>query len=203
MIGRLFILSAPSGAGKSSLTEAIIKRIQLYHPNYPIERVITYTTKAPRINERNGYEYHFIEKHDFEYRLEQGFFIEYSHAYGTYYGSPVSIATDLKKGKSFILILDRVGAQKIIGVIKEAILVWIMPPSLDQLKKRLIGRGTEAEEQIERRMARGLIEIELEKNEPLYHHYIVNDSFNDAVEQLISIFLWHMQKNEQSGQKEL
>ncbi len=193
MRGKLFILSAPSGAGKSSLTEALIKKIS---PHCPIERVITYTTKAPRINERNGHEYHFIEKHDFEHRLAQGFFIEYSLAYGTYYGSPSSIVTDIEKGKSFILILDRVGAEKIIKVIPDVVLVWIMPPSIDQLRSRLIGRATETLEHIERRIARGLIEIELEKNEPMYHHYIVNDSFNDALDLLMTVFLYYMQKNQ-------
>src|SRR3990167_6495680 len=103
MIGKIFIISAPSGAGKSTLVAATLANLE---KEWPIERVVTYTSKNPRNNEVPGQDYHFIKVDEFERRIKQGFFLEWSNAYGTYYGSPRSIVNQVANGYSYIGIID-------------------------------------------------------------------------------------------------
>lgn len=182
--GKLFIISAPSGTGKSTLVSALLNRIGA---SCRLERVITYTSKDPRPGEIPGVDYHFISKEDFEKRLAEGFFIEHSLAYGTYYGSPVASLHQLEKGTSSLLIVDRIGAQTIKAAHKEAVMIWIYPPSLEILRHRLEGRNTESREAIKRRLARAVQELEMEKQNPLYNFYVLNDDFMCALEKLEEI----------------
>ncbi len=184
MKGIIFIISAPSGAGKSSLLEAIFTELRSHHS---INRVITYTTRQPRGTERDGYDYHFLNESTFERLISQGFFIEWSNAYGTYYGSPQSISGDLERGISTVLIVDRVGAEKIKSLVPDAVLIWITVSRIEVLRERLLRRGTETSEQIERRIKRAEIEINLEHNAPLYDYHILNDDFFIAREQLLAL----------------
>ena len=172
MNGTLFIISAPSGAGKTTLLQALLKELQ---QAYSIEKVITYTTKAPRKGEQDGQDYHFVSKDRFEELLKVGFFIEHSKAYVDYYGSPISIKEGLARGVSYLLIVDRVGAQQIKRVLPDAVLFWIEAPSPEVLKRRIVRRGAESSGVVERRMARAGVEMALERKEPLYTHHIVND----------------------------
>ncbi len=100
MAGTLFVVSACSGAGKTTLVTRAIKELSI---SYPISRVITYTTKAPRMTEQNGIDYHFLSVEEFEIRAKNGFFLEWSNQYGNYYGSPHSIINDLPKAISVII----------------------------------------------------------------------------------------------------
>ncbi len=186
--GKLFVISAPSGAGKTSLIKAILPKIT---PYYRIEQVITYTTKQPRSTERNGLDYHFLEKDDFERRIQEGFFLEWSDAYGTYYGSPSSLVSGLKGGCSYIMIIDRIGSERIKQLIAGAILIYIEVP-FRQLKKRLIDRATENEEQVDRRLKRAQVEIALEQFTPLYNYHVKNLHFDRACGQLFDIFCSHL-----------
>ncbi len=192
MVGKLFIISAPCGAGKSTLVTAVLDELQ---PEWPIEQVITYTTRAPRAGEEDGENYHFIDVHGFEQRIKQDFFLEWSNAYAAYYGSPRSIVQEMQEGRSFLLILDRAGAEQVIQQVPDAILIWLELSSMVQLKERLMRRATESPDHIERRLRRAYIEITLERNQPLYHHIIMNDDFGTAKLQLLTCILAELRGN--------
>ncbi len=191
MAGKLFIISAPSGAGKTTLVDAVTQRISRHNV---IERVVTYTTKSPRPGEQHNKEYHFISSDEFEQRIEQDFFIEWSTAYGHYYGSPRSIVQGLEKGKSLILIIDRIGAQKIVNQV-DVILIWVYTVSMQVLYNRLTARGTETHKQINQRLAQAAWEIEEEQRNPLYHYHLLNDDFNKAAHELEKILRYEFKKN--------
>lgn len=185
-LGTLFIVSAPSGGGKTSLVNALLAAEPF---NVLLVRVVTYTTRLPRPGDINGQDYHFIQEDEFRSLLEKGFFAEWSMAYGTYYGTPVSVLEDLAQGDSRILILDRAGAQRMLKAVPEAVLIWITPPSLEVLRERLQGRNTENQGQIERRMALAREEMDAEAQNPLYSHYIFNDFFENSLDFLKNIVL--------------
>jgi guanylate kinase len=195
MVGKLFIISAPSGAGKTTLVNAVLNRVSVH---YSIERVITYTTKQPRSGEINGRDYNFLSPTAFEQKIKEGFFLEWSTAYGTYYGSPRSIVDQRAQGKSFILIIDRRGAEQVAKQIDQAVLIWIYTNNLDILRERLQKRGAENSAQIAARLIQAQKEIELEQQNRLYTYHVLNDDFNDAVgylESLISEELINSMKN--------
>jgi len=178
MSGKLFIISAPSGAGKTSIVERLLTSIS-YCCN--IGRVITYTSKSPRFNEKDGEHYFFITDDEFKKKIDKDFFMEWSDAYGCFYGSPCSILNEIECGRSYILIIDRVGAEKIAARCKNAVLIWIYTKSLDILKQRLEKRDTETPKQIEHRLSCARFEIKQELQHPLYKYHILNDDFDRAV----------------------
>ena len=192
MIGKLFIVSAPSGAGKTSLVNAVIQKL---NPHYTIERALTYTTRQPRHNEIPGIDYHFISSTEFEYKIMQGFFIEWSTAYGVYYGSSKIILETLETGQSVIIIVDRQGAKSIVREIHEAILVWIAPSSPIVLAQRLNNRSTETPEQIMFRLAVGQKELQNEVETKFFTHHIINDDFHDALADLELIICTELSGN--------
>lgn len=181
MAGKLFIISAPSGAGKSILVTTVIERIRWY---YPINRVITYTSKSARPNERNGRDYYFISESEFKYKIEQGFFMEWSTAYNYHYGSPRAVIDEVERGHSYILIIDRIGAEKVIHQYKKAVLIWLYTKGIEVLQSRLLRRNTEDEEQIQYRLDRARQEIAQELHFPLYRYHVFNDDFEVAVRKL-------------------
>jgi guanylate kinase len=195
MSGKIFVISAACGAGKSSLVSAVLEELQ---GTWPLKYIVTYTTRAPRNTEKQGQDYNFIDMSEFERRISQGFFLEWSNAYTAYYGSPASIVHEKDKGTSCILILDRAGAQAVIQKVPEAVLIWIEVP-LEVLKDRLVMRATENSEYIERRLAQSKIEIELECHNPLYHYKIVNDNFQVAKNQLKMILIQELSKSYQDS----
>ncbi len=184
MNGTLFLISAPSGAGKTSLVEAVLSDLKA---RTKIERVITYTSKKPRASEQNGRDYHFISEDQFKALLNQDFFMEYSRAYSDYYGSPRAVLEGLGKGTSYLLIIDRVGAQAVKKVLPEAVSIWIEAPSFNELKERLTGRGADSKERTVYRLNRAQIEMNLEREKPFYDFSIINDDFEQANRVLQSI----------------
>lgn len=184
--GMLFIISAPSGAGKTSLITALLAQDSFKNI---LNCVITYTTRSPRSGDVNGKDYHFIQEAEFLGLIEKGFFAEWSTAYGTYYGTPISLLQELTQGYSRVLIVDRAGAQSMLKVFPDAVLIWIAPPSIEVLRERLIARSTENTAQIERRMALARQEIENEAQNPLYSHTIVNDLFEISLNSLKNIII--------------
>lgn len=183
---KLFIISAPSGGGKSSLVAALLERIGTSHV---LERVVTYTSREPRPGEKPGIDYYYISAIEFQKRIEQGFFIEHSLAYGTYYGSPITVFERLAQGVSPVLIVDRVGAECIKAAHQAAVMIWITPPSLEVLAQRLRARNTENEAAIERRLIRAAEELHMEEQKKLYNFYIFNDNFMCALEKLEKIVI--------------
>lgn len=189
--GKLFIISAPSGAGKTTLVNAILNEENI---GRNLERVITYSSKRPRPGEINGRDYHFVSHEEFERLIEQEFFIEWSSAYGAYYGSPASIIDRLASGKSFIMILDRTGAQAIKAAIKNAILIWIQVPTLEDLRARLHHRGQDLPDSVERRLVLAEKEIQNERDFPVFEQYVMNNNFENAVQQLKNIIALSLNK---------
>jgi guanylate kinase len=185
MVGKIFIVSAPSGAGKTTLVHALLDRLA---PHCPLERVVTYTTKQPRPSEVSGKDYHFVTVEQFKALIEQGFFLEWSTFYEHYYGTPAFIVEQRSSGKSFILVIDRVGARQILTSIADAITIWIYVSSMHVLKDRLMKRGSESEAQIAHRLACAWAEIKDEERSRLYKYHLLNDDFGKALNNLQNIF---------------
>lgn len=180
--GKLFLVSACSGAGKTSLVTQLVADLG---PTHGLERVITYTTKQKRECEVNGVDYHFLAHEEFEDRLSQGFFLEWSTAYGTYYGSPRHVVDEIKSGGgSRVLIIDRVGAEKALLAVPDAVSIWLYTKNEEELRNRLISRGSDSIESIEQRLVLAKQEIDKEKKSPLYKHHILNDNFVVALKEL-------------------
>ena len=183
--GVLFIISAPSGAGKTSLTKALLAKLK---PSYPIDRVVTYTSRTPRNGEINGIDYHFLHTQDFENKITQGFFLEWSTVYGTYYGSSASIVTDLEEGKHRILIVDRLGTHTILSYMAKlpykVVSIWISVSSIEILQARLSTRGLDDPQSLGRRLTLAAQEMAQEKQSPLYDYEILNDLFENSLEKL-------------------
>lgn len=184
--GIMCVVSGPSGVGKTTLVEAILARIG---QQYGIERVITYTTKQPRSTELQGRDYHFIDHEEFARKIDEGFFIEWSTAYGDYYGSPVSILSEVASGKSYIAILDVHGAQKVKDRYPAAVLVWITVSDIMVLQERLRKRNTEKQEEIQKRLNIASQELEHQHKKDVFRFCIVNDSIDRSVAELQKIIL--------------
>jgi guanylate kinase len=192
MKGTLFIISAPSGTGKTTLVNAVVSELK---NEVPLKWVVTYTTKEPRPGDVEGRDYHFVSKQTFDQLLSEGFFMEYSKAYVDYYGSPASVIEGLSKGTSYIMIVDRVGALEIRKRVPDAILIWIEAPNLETLRQRLEQRGTESADKIERRLKRAQEEMDLEKQNSIYTYSLINDELIRAKSELKRIVSTEMSKN--------
>ncbi len=175
--GTLFILSAPSGTGKTTLVNELIKRMTSEHA---LERVVTYTSRAPRTGEQEGTDYCFVSKTEFEQKIKEGFFIEWSAVYDAYYGSPWSAQQRLQEGVSCILVIDRRGAQLVHEQLS-CVTIWVEPPCLDTLKIRLERRAKDAPDVIAWRLEIAAQEMAQERANPWYEHQLINDEFETAV----------------------
>lgn len=170
--GLLLVMSGPSGAGKGTICKELVK-------DENIKYSISATTRAPRGNEENGKDYFFLSTEEFEQRINTDGFLEWAKVYDRYYGTPRDFVEEvIDDGKACILEIDVQGALKIRDSFPEAVLIFILPPSLSELYRRLKDRGTESEEQIQTRMSWVLGEIaQIEK----YDYVIVNDDLAKAV----------------------
>lgn len=168
----LIVLSGPSGVGKGTIAKELIKR------NANISLSISCTTRKPREGEVNGREYFFIDKADFLSKIEKDGFIEYSEHFENYYGTPKDFVLDSLKEKDVLLEIDVNGGLDVKKSFPEAVLIMITPPSIAEIKNRLIKRDTESLEKIELRMQR--IEYELDKKES-YDYSVVNDKLEQAI----------------------
>ena len=191
--GNLFILSAPSGAGKSSLYKALLKA------DDKVRISISHTTRAPRKGEEHGREYYFTENEDFLDMIAEDAFFEHAQVFDNYYGtSKASIFNMLEQGLDVILEIDWQGARQVRKLYPNAIGVFILPPSLKALEERLHGRGTDSEEVIQRRMSKAVAEM---SHYDEYDFVIVNDDFDTALTQMQSIFTAMRSKNTVMKQK--
>jgi len=190
-MAKVFVFTAPSGAGKSSLANESIKRL---NPDYNISRTTTYTTRSPRENEINGKDYHFISVEDFKQKQKNNFFLETTEYRGCFYGSPISIISDLELGKSFIIVTDIDGSKNISKLIKKPVLIWITTPTIEKLKERLIKRGNFTHHQLEESLKQAVEEIKEAHKSRLFDYNVVNDVFEDTVEQLISLIKEELEK---------
>ena len=193
MSGILFIVSAPSCAGKTSLVKAVIEKIKERH-NFDISQYVTYTTKSPRSGTQGSKEFHFISEKEFEQKQKAGFFIEWSNAYHHYYGTPRTILNDLSQGKSYIIILDRAGMQQVVQQLPEAVTIWISVSSIAELERRIVARGRDSDKQVKLRLALAQEEMAQEAAHAQYKFCIKNDDFQIALGQIEQIILSFLKK---------
>lgn len=174
------MVSGFSGAGKGTIMKELLAK---YEQSYALS--ISATTRAPRPGEKDGVEYFFKSREEFEKMIAAGELIEYAQYVGNYYGTPKAyVGKQLEAGRDVILEIEIQGALKVREQFPDALLLFVTPPSADELKKRLIGRGTESMEVIENRLARALEEAEgLEE----YDYLVVNDVLEECVEEVHEI----------------
>ena len=179
--GTLYIVSAPSGAGKSSLIQALLKT----QPLYDTQVSISHTTRANRPGENHGEHYFFVSKDEFRLMIEQDEFLEHAEVFGNYYGtSRAAIEQVLSTGVDVFLDIDWQGAQQIRAKMPQSRSIFILPPSKEELGRRLRGRGQDADEVIARRMAQAVAEM---THYAEYDYLIVNDDFDLALSDLKTI----------------
>ncbi|WP_448547112.1 guanylate kinase [Thalassotalea fusca] len=194
-VGNLFILSAPSGAGKSSLISALLKQ----ESSRPMEVSVSHTTRAPRPGEVDGQHYHFVSKEKFEQLIKQKAFYEWAEVFGNYYGtSEAAIDAQLEKGIDVFLDIDWQGAQQVRMRKPEVTTVFICPPSTEVLEQRLRSRGQDSEETIKSRMAQAKAECSHYQE---FDYIIVNDDFDVALTELTIIVENQRLKRKQQAQK--
>ncbi|WP_077339845.1 guanylate kinase [Pseudocolwellia agarivorans] len=179
--GNLFILSAPSGAGKSSLIKALLKQ----DSTREMQVSVSHTTRNIRPGEENGQHYHFVSKIEFEKLIEKKAFYEHAEVFGNYYGtSEAAIDEQLAKGIDVLLDIDWQGAQQVRMKKPSVTTIFICPPSKDELEKRLQGRGQDSQEVIDERMAQAQSECSHYQE---FDYIIVNDDFDQALVDLTTI----------------
>lgn len=181
MSGSLYIVSAPSGAGKTSLVGKLIEL------DSHIKVSVSSTTRPMRPGEENGVNYHFLSIEQFKQKISEGDFLEHAQVFDNFYGTSRStVEEQLKAGKDVILEIDWQGAQQVRKLIPEAISIFILPPSLEELSRRLNNRGTDSEEVIARRMRDAVSEM---SHYDEFDYIVINNHFDTALKQLHSIFL--------------
>lgn len=179
-MSHLYIISAPSGAGKSTLCNAILARF----PKLVFS--ISHTTRSPRKGEQNGVDYYFISKEEFETGIKKEKWAEYAKVHDNYYGtSSKFLDKSLKAGCDALLDIDVQGARQILLRYPEAITIFIMPPSINALKERLLKRGTDSPEIIEKRLSNAKSEIAQRFS---YKYLIINDQLERAILDIQNIF---------------
>jgi len=177
--GQLVVLSGPSGSGKST----VIKKLMETRGN--IHFSVSYTTREPREGEVDGVSYNFVNRAEFDRMIANGEFLEYAEYSGNYYGTSLKVIEE-KQAAGFDVMLDIEvqGAANVREKCPDAVLVFIVPPTYEELERRLRGRGTDAEEVIQKRLARALEEI---KEVAMYDYLVVNDNVSMAAHELNSI----------------
>ena len=180
MQGTLFVVSAPSGAGKTSLVKALIEST----PNLHVS--VSHTTRPQRPGEIDGLNYHFVSKEGFTGMLNQNAFLEHAQVFGNLYGTSKGVVTEqLKGGADVILEIDWQGAQQVRKLMPQAKSIFILPPTQEALRQRLNNRGQDSEEIIERRMREAVSEM---SHYVEYDYLVINDDFSHALSDLQSIF---------------
>lgn len=171
--GKLLILSGPSGVGK----DTILDLWQAQNPR--VVRVVAHTTRKPRAGERNGFDYTFLDEATFLQRAEAGQYLEYKNVHGNYYATPLDhLERLLEDGKVAVLKIDVQGAIDVMKLRPDALTVILLPPSFDELERRIRSRGTDSAEVIQRRLDGARAEID---QAPHYQHQIVNHDVDDVL----------------------
>lgn len=179
--GNLYIISAPSGAGKSSLVAALVA------DRPEVEVSVSHTTRAMRPGEQDGVDYHFVDEESFVQMVDQGLFLEHAQVFDNHYGtSRQSIEAQRQKGKDVILEIDWQGARQIRQLLSGCKSIYVLPPSVDALKQRLQQRGQDDDALIERRMRDAVSEM---SHYDEFDYIVINDEFEQAKKELSAIFV--------------
>ncbi len=177
--GTLYVISAPSGAGKTSLVAEMLRNDEKLGVS------VSHTTRTMREGEQDGVNYHFVGRVEFEAMIARGDFLEHADVFGNYYGtSQVWVRETLSKGQDVILEIDWQGAAQVRRLIPECVSIFIVPPSPEVLRQRLVGRGTDAPEVVERRLAEAEEEC---RHAVEFDYLVVNDDFPAALADLLAI----------------
>ncbi|OGR35661.1 MAG: guanylate kinase [Desulfovibrionales bacterium GWA2_65_9] len=180
-LGLCLVISAPSGAGKSTLVE----RLRAEFPHFAYS--ISCTTRAPRGEEKNGVDYHFLTREEFTARREAGYFAEWAEVHGNLYGTPKApVEEHLAGGRDVLFDIDVQGALQVKSVFPQGLFVFIMPPSREELERRLRGRGTDSDEAIARRLGNALGEL---RQAGQFDYLIVNGDLDTAADELRAIYV--------------
>lgn len=176
--GLLIVISGPSGAGKGTICKALMKEQKFWLS-------VSATTRVPRNGEIDGKSYYFLTVEEFKSKIAEGGFLEYAEVYGNYYGTPKkSVCEKLDNGEDVILEIDIQGALKVKQNYHEGVFIFILPPSMEELKKRIIGRKSETEESLMTRFKSAYKEINYVSK---YNYAVVNDTVEKASEKICSI----------------
>ena len=178
-MARVFVITGPSGVGKGTLIRGLMERVP------KLELSVSATTRAPRPGERDGVDYHFLTREEFNGRVKRGEFVEHADYAGRSYGTLRSeLEARVAAGVPVVLEIEVQGARQVRAAMPEALQVFIAPPSLPALRTRLVGRGTDDHAEVERRLK--VAEEELTA-QPEFAHVVVNDRLEDALERLTRI----------------
>lgn len=181
MSGLLFVVSAASGTGKTSLVKALLERVNNLHVS------VSHTTRGQRPGELDGVHYHFSTKEDFLNLVNEGGFIEYAEVFGNYYGTAqVTVKEQLAKGHDVLLEIDWQGAQQVRRLFPESKQIFILPPSQFDLRERLSNRGTDTVDVIEHRLSCAVEDMQQYSN---FDYIIINDDFNKALHDLEAVII--------------
>lgn len=176
--GRTFIISGPSGVGKSTILGELMQKRDLYFS-------VSATTRDPRVGEENGVHYHFIDRETFQNWIDNGEFLEHAEFVGNCYGTPKRYVDEaMEQGKDVILDIEVQGAEQVIGLRPETVRIYIAPPSWDELERRLTSRGTDSPDKIRQRLERARVEYASAHD---YDYFVINDTVENAVRELDSI----------------
>jgi guanylate kinase len=178
--GILFVVSAPSGAGKTTLVRKVIEQLP------GVNLSVSCTTRAPRPEEREGTDYFFITRDEFNAMGREGKFLEWAHVHGDLYGTPRANMTKLQHGEDLVLEIDTQGARKIREELNDGVLIFIRPPSLEVLQERLQTRGGDSEEAMQARLQNAQKELD---QMAWYDYIVVNDDIEEATRHLASIII--------------
>jgi len=179
--GLVFVVSAPSGAGKTTLVRRVMEQLPGIHFS------VSYTTRSPRAGEREGEDYHFVSPSVFQEMVERDEFLEWAEVLGNRYGTALTSVKDFtSKGRDLILDIDTQGAKKVKEKLEQTVLVYILPPSPEALRERLVNRGLDSPEMIQLRLAGAYRDIE---EAHWYQYLIVNERIEEAIEQLKAIII--------------
>lgn len=177
--GRLIVISGPSGAGKTSICEALLDNVS------DTIWSVSATTRPPRAGEVSGQAYEFISPEEFASRKEAGEFLECAEYIGHWYGTPRTPVTDaIERGQNVVLEIDVQGGMQVAKRMPDAIRIFVLPPDQDSLRSRLEGRNTEAQEQLAKRLARADGEIAVARDSGCYQHFVVNDILKTTIEEV-------------------
>jgi len=191
--GLLIVVSGASGTGKGTVCNKILTDLP------EVAYSISATTRAPRPGEIDGKEYYFISRDEFQSWIADGKFLEYAEVYGNFYGTPLNKITErLNRGEDILLEIDVQGALNVKRKFPEGIYIFLLPPSLEELKRRIEGRGTENPESLSRRLKNAVAEIKIGLE---YDYVVVNDSIDAAAAQIKAILTAERCKTERNRDK--
>lgn len=189
--GILIILSGPSGVGKGTIREKL-----MLLGNLNLDYSISMTTRTPRIGEVNGTDYFFISREEFEQNIKDEKLLEWAEFVGNYYGTPCEyVEKVLKTGKNLLLEIEVEGALQVMERCQNPLTIFIVPPDMNELEKRIRGRRTEEETIVKQRLLKASKEMLLKNN---YKYVVINDDANRAAGEVATIIEWHMKNNERT-----